>query len=63
MSDSSTRVPLPGRILGWLLVAVSVALAARLVWELLAPFLPVLICLLMTGGVLWLAIGRIRRNF
>lgn len=63
MSDRSTRVPVPGRILGWLLVAVSVALAARLVWELLAPLLPILVCLLITIAMLWLPISRIRRGW
>jgi hypothetical protein len=53
----------PGRILGWLLVAVSVALAARLVWELLAPLLPILVCLLITIAMLWLPISRIRRGW
>jgi hypothetical protein len=63
VSDRSTRVPFPGRILGWLLVIVSVALAARLVWELLAPLLPVVVCLLIIGGVLWSAVRRVRRSW
>ena len=47
--------------MGWLLITVVAALAARLVWELLFPLLPLLICLLIAGGTAWLMVSQIRR--
>jgi hypothetical protein len=63
MSDRYARSTLAGRVTGWLIVAVVTALAARLVWELLAPLLPIFVCLLITIAMLWLPISRIRRGW
>lgn len=55
---SGDRLPLPGRIIGYALTVVVVAVAARVVWELLNPLLPVLCTLLALVGVYWVVLGR-----
>lgn len=49
MAKSGT--PLPGRIIGYAVVVVIVAWAARTTWELLAPMLPWLSGLIVLGAV------------
>lgn len=57
---SEHRPPLPGRIIGYALAVVVVAGAARLVWELLQPLVPVLVTLLVLAGIYWFILGRVR---
>ncbi|MDN3240894.1 hypothetical protein [Glycomyces tritici] len=52
------KVPPAGRVLGWVLVVVAVAFAARMVWEILRPLVPVLIALLAVGIVYLLIFRR-----
>ena len=58
--SGNTRAPLPGRIIGYALVVVVVAWAARMVWELLAPLVPALSAVVVLAGLLWL-LRRLRR--
>ncbi|MGH3903845.1 MAG: hypothetical protein ACRDTE_06610 [Pseudonocardiaceae bacterium] len=55
---SKDKSPLPGRIIGYALAVVVVAAAARAVWELLQPLVPVLLTLLALVGVYWVIFGR-----
>lgn len=50
----NARPPLPGRIVGYAALVVVVAVAARAVWELLAPLVPTLSGLLVLIGLIWL---------
>ncbi|MGQ0572920.1 MAG: hypothetical protein ACT4RN_01805 [Pseudonocardia sp.] len=52
------RPPLAGRIIGYAFMVVVVAGAARLVWELLQPLVPVLLTLLGLVAVFWVVIRR-----
>ncbi|WP_091039721.1 hypothetical protein [Glycomyces harbinensis] len=52
------KVPPAGRVLGWVLVVVAAAFAARMVWEVLRPLLPVLVALLAVGLVYQLIFRR-----
>lgn len=54
----SDRPPLPGRIIGYCLAVVVVAGAARLVWALLQPLVPVLLTLLGLVAVYWVVFRR-----
>lgn len=54
---SSDKAPLPGRIVGYALAVVVVAGAARVVWELLHPLLPVLVTFLVLVGIYWVIFG------
>ena len=54
------KPPLPGRIVGYALAVVVVAVSARAVWELLQPLLPVLLVVVALVGILWLVVGRLR---
>jgi len=54
----SEHPPLPGRIVGYALAVVVVAAAARAVWELLSPLVPVLLTLLGLVAVYWVILGR-----
>jgi hypothetical protein len=60
MSDHP-GIPLAGRILGWMLVVVAGAVAARIVWEVLWPLLPALVPLLALGLVYLLCVRGWRR--
>ncbi|SDE27565.1 hypothetical protein SAMN05216270_11715 [Glycomyces harbinensis] len=51
-------MPPAGRVLGWVLVVVAAAFAARMVWEVLRPLLPVLVALLAVGLVYQLIFRR-----
>ncbi len=55
------RPPLPGRIVGYAVMVVVAAAAARAVWELLFPLVPLLVALLMFGAIFWLVLGGLRR--
>ncbi|MGH2366911.1 MAG: hypothetical protein ACRDI2_01825 [Chloroflexota bacterium] len=55
---SKDKPPLPGRIIGYALAVVVVAAAARAVWELLQPLVPVLLILLVLAGIYWIILGR-----
>ncbi|MDQ3028492.1 MAG: hypothetical protein M3R09_00340 [Actinomycetota bacterium] len=57
---SGDKPPLPGRIIGYALAVVVVAAAARTVWELLQPMLPMLLVLVALVGIFWLVVGRLR---
>lgn len=57
---SDAKPPLPGRIIGYAVAVVVVAAAARAVWELLQPLVPVLVVLLALAGLYWLVFGRLR---
>ena len=57
---SGDKPPVPGRIIGYALAIVVVAVSARAVWELLQPMLPVLLVLVALVGILWFVIGRLR---
>lgn len=57
---SERRPPLPGRLVGYVLAVVVVAGAARLVWALLEPLMPVLVTLLVLAGIYWLLLRRVR---
>lgn len=50
---------MPGRIIGYALAVVVVAAAARAVWELLEPMVPVLVTLLALTGIYWLIFRRL----
>lgn len=50
----SVKPPLPGRIVGYAVLLVVVAAAARATWELLAPLVPTLSGLLVLVGLVWL---------
>ncbi len=52
------RPPLPGRIIGYAIAVVVVAAAARAVWELLQPLVPVLLILLALAGIYWIILSR-----
>lgn len=52
------RPPLPGRIIGYALAVMVVAGAARAVWELLQPLVPVLLTLLGLVAVYWVIFRR-----
>ena len=52
------KVPPAGRVLGWVLVVVAAAFAARMVWEILRPLVPVLVALLAVGLVYQLIFRR-----
>lgn len=52
------RPPLPGRLIGYALAVVVVAAAARAVWELLQPLVPVLLILLGLVAVYWVIFRR-----
>jgi hypothetical protein len=52
------KVPPAGRVLGWVLVVVAAAFAARIVWEILRPLVPVLVALLAVGIVYLLIFRR-----
>lgn len=52
------RPPLAGRIIGYVFMVVVVAGAARLVWELLQPLVPVLVTLLGLVAVFWVVVRR-----
>lgn len=54
------KPPLPGRLVGYALAVVVVAVAARLVWELLQPLLPVLATFVGLCGLYWLIFGSAR---
>lgn len=56
---SGDKPPVPGRIIGYALAVVVVAAAARAVWELLQPLLPVLVTLLALAGIYWLIFRRL----
>lgn len=49
------------RLLTPLLVIIAIAVAARVVYDLLAPVLPLVVALLMVGGFYLLTFGRWRR--
>ncbi len=55
------RLLFPGQIIGYALAVVVVAGAARLVWELLQPWVPVLVTLLALVGIYWFILGGFRR--
>lgn len=55
---SGDKLPLPGRIIGYAVAVVVVAAAARAVWELLQPIVPVLATFLMLLGIYWVILGR-----
>lgn len=55
---SGDKPPLPGRIIGYALAVVVVAGAARAVWELLQPLVPVVMTFLALVGVYWVVFGR-----
>ena len=57
---SGDKPPVPGRIIGYALAVVVVAAAARTVWELLQPMLPMLLVLVALVGIFWLVVGRLR---
>jgi len=52
------RPPLPGRIIGYAVMVVVVAGAARAVWELLQPLVPVLVTLLGLVAIYWVIVRR-----
>lgn len=54
------RAPLAGRVVGYALMVVVVAWAARATWELLTPLLPALSTLVGLAAVWWLLLGRRR---
>lgn len=56
---SGDKPPVPGRIIGYALAVVVVAAAARAVWELLEPMVPVLVTLLALTGIYWLIFRRL----
>ncbi|MCD0446234.1 hypothetical protein LO763_21720 [Glycomyces sp. A-F 0318] len=56
--SESPKVPPAGRVLGWVLVVVAAAFAARMVWEILRPLVPILIALLAVGLVYLLILRR-----
>ncbi|MGH7928888.1 MAG: hypothetical protein ACREQV_13960 [Candidatus Binatia bacterium] len=55
---SKDKPPIPGRIVGYALAVMVVAAAARAVWELLQPLVPVLLTLLALAGIYWVIFGR-----
>ncbi len=54
---SGSKATIPGRIVGYVLVVVVVAAAARVVWELLAPLVPFLSGLLVLVGIGWFVLS------
>ncbi|MCA1607800.1 MAG: hypothetical protein LC775_20565 [Acidobacteria bacterium] len=59
--SGGARAPLPGRIVGYAVMIVVVAGAARVVWELLAPMVPVLSGLVVLAALGWWLLGGRRR--